>query len=126
MAFRVGQKVVLKDDRFKADYTDPRYRHIILPVRGQIYTIRDIGPWEVEGHDSKIVCVRLFEIRNKVCCWTGTTTVSEFQFAAWRFRPLQDRPKEADTNISVFKPLLKATKVDGEDAPAKTPETAPQ
>jgi hypothetical protein len=32
------------------------------------------------------------------------------------FRPLQDRPKEADTDISVFKPLLNVRVVEGVDA----------
>jgi hypothetical protein len=95
--FQVGQKVVCIKDNWRCMLYDPATRIRMemtppspSPKRGEIYTIASIEApdWATE------VFVTLKEM-----------SASGF-FTASCFRPLQDRPKEADTDISVFTRLL--------------------
>lgn len=69
-----------------------------LPATGGIYRVRGFDPmW------SPCIGIWLAEITNPLE-WTG----HEPSFH-WRcFRPLNERPKEAETDIGVFYPLLTA------------------
>jgi hypothetical protein len=87
--FQVGQKVVC---------VLPYWWNLLTnepavggPKEAEIVTI--IGLFGAVFNDEQLVMLRLREHIE--------------QFDSRGFRPLQDRPKEADTDISVFYPLLK-------------------
>lgn len=83
--FVVGQKVVcIADGWTRAWLSDTAACPV---VKGQIYVIRAIFPFMGR------IMVRLKEH-------------PDHQFGHEGFRPLQERPKEADTDISIFNPLL--------------------
>lgn len=89
--FVVGQKVVCVADAWFSlvgGYTPPR-----TPIKDQTYTVERIVT--DDGH----VLLYLREMMEDDCRWHHIG-----------FRPLQEGPKEADTDISVFTPLLNTTK----------------
>jgi hypothetical protein len=88
--FIVGQKVVCLEDEW-VDWTTgvdiPRHA---CPVKGGIYCITAIRPYP----------------------WGFVLSFKEFpgideEYDHRAFGPLQDRPKEADTDISVFGPIVR-------------------
>jgi hypothetical protein len=90
--FVVGQKVVCVADGWHSeDRLDPP---LCRPVKGNIYTIS-----RIERLWCGIVMVYLREVAADGHRWHHTG-----------FRPLEDRPKEADTDISVFTKLLDPAK----------------
>lgn len=100
----VGRRVVCVDDKFVFVQQE---KAVTLPVRGQIYTVRNIEM--IDG----IPTIRLREIVNphfvfikSPSCYTG-----EVAFKPERFRPLD----EDDIDIGVFTSILDKMKV---DAPA--------
>lgn len=95
--FRVGQKVVCVDD-----VGDRLNRWETLPVKGTIYTVREV----------LATSVRLYEIINEKGFYRrddGLDTFDELSFKATRFRPIVSRP----TSIAVFEEILRsATRTD--------------
>jgi hypothetical protein len=83
--FIPGQKVVCIDDLFPETYV----KHgLILPVRDQVYTVRDIV---IENFvDETCPALYLQEIRNKVFRFAHGVFDHELPFAFWRFRPLSE------------------------------------
>lgn len=63
-------------------------------AEGKIYAVESLGPCGSCGH----ILVKLKGVESH---WHHTG-----------FRPLQDRPKEADTDISVFLPALNVKKLE--------------
>jgi hypothetical protein len=89
--FRVGQKVVCVDD-----IGDRLNRWETLPVKGAIYTVREVFA----------TSVRLYEIVNQPGFYRrddGFDTFDELRFMATRFRPIVSRP----TSIAVFEEILR-------------------
>lgn len=105
--FVVNQKVVCVA---KAWFTLDGDLGPIQIKHGEICTI---GAVDIPGEFNE-VCIRLKE--------HGT-----HWFTASGFRPLHNHPKEADTDISVFYPLLKVTGPWGapDPEPSKVPELEP-
>lgn len=91
--FRVGQKVVCVDDCFPST-------HLALPVRGAVYTVREIVPDWFPGRTA----LRLEEIINPETPWSDLT-MSEVAFNARRFRPLVE--KKTDTGMSILTQILR-------------------
>jgi hypothetical protein len=89
--FVVGQKVVCIHDKWGV-FINPGYVGIAPPPPriGLIYSIAGIEP------DGTMILLQFKEYPLN-CGYDHRA-----------FRPLQDRPKEADTDISVFTPLLNA------------------
>lgn len=85
-AFVVGQKVVCVEKYWRSPTGE---LPDMLPVKGVIYTVREL---KACGIMTIGIALRLRELP-WWHCRSG-------------FRPLQDRPKEADTDISIFHPLL--------------------
>jgi hypothetical protein len=98
--FHVGQKVVCVDGWA---HDGSGYGYEIGPVKGQVYTIRNIGFLNATTPD--VLVVRLSEIRNPEMYYRGTG-LYEPSFRASRFRPVVARK----TDISVFKAMLKPSK----------------
>lgn len=94
---RVGQKVVCVDDT-----GDRLNRWETLPVKGAIYTVREVFA----------TSVRLYEIVNQpgfYCTDDGFDTFDELRFKAARFRPIVSRP----TSIEFAHEILRtATRTD--------------
>lgn len=95
--FVVDQKVIAVAKKWHIVFGDGP----LVIKAGNIYTVRGIG-------------IR-YEI-DRVCITVKEHGPNDW-FTASGFRPLQDRPKEADTDISIFSPLLKT--------PEKVPELEP-
>jgi hypothetical protein len=99
--FHVGQKVV---------FVGPGYgtipdAHIVSPVVGKVYTVRDITKSASSGRAG----IRVEEIVNApetYLCVDGKVRRFEVSWGADRFRPLRKRT----TDISAFKALLNTTK----------------
>lgn len=85
MIWRVGQKVIRVNDKFK--------RRVINPQLGVVYTIREIYDFDGVGFV-------LAEIRNAPRL--TTVGIAEPGFFAWRFRPVV----EPEADISVFTSIL--------------------
>lgn len=111
----VGMEVVCVESTENRD----GYGDEILPVKGEHYTLRDIGVDPAIGS----VCVWLVEIVNEERRYThsllGRDVVTEPAFPAYRFRPVQRRK----TDISVFQALLNPSEPEAERpvAPAREP-----
>lgn len=104
--FYVGQKVVCVDDGGFYPNGGPTSGEL-LPVRSQVYTVRDLVPNYVRGPS-----IRLHEIANKPHAYIDLldgSPVYECAFACRRFRPV------VNTDISIFTAMLKTTK-QGADA----------
>jgi hypothetical protein len=97
--YYVGQKVICVDDTFTA----LRSFNEILPVKGTVYTVREILP---EITADRGVGLRLVEIRNKKNHYQGGFL--ECRFVPRRFRPVCT----SKTNISVFTAMLTNTKIE--------------
>lgn len=108
--FVVGQKVVCITDEWRCPPNEN------IPRKDCIYTIREIMA------NDKRVGLRLKEIINQPRAWIDADGLEEGAFCASYFRPLQDRPKEAQTDISVFTPLLTAKETETQD---ETPVAVP-
>ncbi len=94
--FFIGQKVVCIDDVFR----DPDWKQFTVPIKNQIYTIRDIYIGYFK--DETTVAIHLQEIINpfvpSYAVWGCPN--GEVGFYWKRFRPLRE------TNIKVFKEIL--------------------
>lgn len=103
--FVVGQKVVLVDDKWpKRTYSG----QITRPVRGGVYTIREIRLSLVPERGGIRPCLLLSEIVNgKVAVESPAGMgMGEPTFDCSRFRPVQARKSD----ISVFKAMLNPSK----------------
>ena len=101
--FYVGQKVVCVDDSLPPnDMNMARELGIELPMRGSIYTVREIVTDFVPGRNH----LRLNEIPNPVIEEWEDEKAAEPAFSFWRFRPLIERK----TDISIFTAMLDPTK----------------
>ena len=101
--FRVGQKVVLVNDK-ASDPTARRYYEangIVYPVCKVIYTVRKVAPHSISG----MILLLLEEIDNREAS-SSLGFALEPGFEAYRFRPVVNRP----TDISVFKAMLNTSK----------------
>lgn len=94
--FVVGQKVVLVRDFDPGVRADAAQDNIILPEKGAVYTIRDIGLY----CDEPIVWLN--EIVNEPRFYIDIFDVAEQGFDATRFRPVVEKK----TDISVFTAML--------------------
>jgi hypothetical protein len=88
--FIVGQKVACLEDEWVDYWTGVDIPRPLCPAKGGVYRIMTI----------------------RECSWGIVLGLKEFQgindeFDHRAFRPLQDRPKEADTDISVFGPIVR-------------------
>jgi hypothetical protein len=92
--FVVGQKVVAIADRWAVFNPEGREGLPGFPVKGEIYTVAAIIL------EFGLPLLRLKELH----------PCDRFHHTG--FRPLQDRPKEADTDISVFYPALNVKKLE--------------
>ncbi|MDR6818470.1 hypothetical protein J2X76_003647 [Neorhizobium sp. 2083] len=92
--FHVGQKVVLVESFGPRALRRGADEGVVLPVKGQIYTVREFDPDVSNG----VVCIRLNEIVNGPDPEDGM----EASFVASMFRPVVERK----TDISVFTALL--------------------
>lgn len=95
MTFRVGQKVVCIRSDFKWKRTVPPN----LPIKGRVYTVRDILPTDEWGPPA----LRLIELINPIA-----TFAYEPCFSFTRFRPIVSRK----TSIEIFTRMLKPSQVD--------------
>ena len=89
-SFIVGQKVVCLEDEWVDFETGVNIPRDVCPVKGSIYRITAIRPFP-----------RGFWLSFKE--FPG----GDDEYEHHAFRPLQDRPKEADTDISVFSPIVR-------------------
>lgn len=100
--FYVGQKVICVDDSLRNDPGVKYYGDLDGLTKGEIYTIRsvDIDPFD------KLPVIRVFEITRS----NGLEYEEPYElgFYAYRFRPIIER----ETDISIFKKMLKPEKVD--------------
>lgn len=108
MMWHIGQKVVCINDT----YLDPGWQHVAnKPVKGQVYTIRDIYPdWfrEYDCHDPAFL---LEEITNPPDVWSmgdNKLVIDEVHFWCDRFKPLEEKK----TDISAFTSLLKTKELE--------------
>jgi hypothetical protein len=99
MTFRVGQKVVCIATW---DHNGKGYGDEVGPVKGSIYTVRCIGVGLSPKFPTSLQ-VRVFEILNPTRQYAEG--FYEGAFAAWRFRPVDDRK----TDIGVFIDILRIT-----------------
>lgn len=101
--FHIGQKVVCVDTW----NDDTLENQAVGPIKGIVYTIREIGIFHPVQND--IVAVRLVEIQNPVhnVLWGNGTY--EVCFGAFRFRPLIT--KSTETGMAIFKEILNTQKV---------------
>lgn len=102
--FYVGQRVVCVDDSLcQSNKELTYYGDLDGLTKGEIYTVRntDIDPFD------NLPIIRVFEIKRG----NGLEYEQPFElgFLASRFRPIVER----DTDISIFKKMLKPEKVDG-------------
>lgn len=88
MSFRVGQKVVCVNDRWMD-------KAFALPVKGSVYTVRDI-----EVHPSYGTFIRLVEISNPPARFQDGYFEVSFQVEG--FRPVVERK----TSIAIFQAML--------------------
>lgn len=95
---RPAQKVVMFRDFSQAARLRAAMEGVVLPVKGPVYTVREIDPDTSGG----FVCIRLVEIVNGPHIGDGM----EPSFDASLFRPVVERK----TDISVFRAMLNASK----------------
>lgn len=94
--FRVGQLVVcVRDDGFPNKET-MRQRGAEFPVRGRIYTMRDLYASDRGG----LLCCRLVEITNPTLSVLCGCYGAEPGFSVSRFRPV------VDSRLDVFREML--------------------
>lgn len=98
-----GQKVVCVNDDFGKGWED---WHHGLPVKGYVYTVRDVLPAWHFSNDALCPAIRLVEILHPIQSWFDYPGVDEVVFPARRFRPVVERK----TDISVFVALLTPTR----------------
>jgi len=97
--FRVGQKVVCINDTWNEYHAQVvRALDVVLPVKGEIYTIRSII---VRPHRSDLL---LHEIINPIIEYD--IGPAEQHFNVLRFKPVVERK----TDISIFKAMLNPSK----------------
>ena len=100
--FVVGQRVVCINKNWRTHYLgrDGVSRAVnvyaVAPQQGQIVKITALHDRAPCGHPYPMVVLDLAEFPGERYIHTG-------------FRPLQERPREADTDIGVFTPLLNST-----------------
>ena len=104
MTFHVGQKVVCINDQ-----ADDQWDGETVPVKGVVYTIREIGEGLAHygGPDGPLIPnlgFRLEEIRNPKLRKLNHEPI-EVWFAWQQFRPVQT------TDISVFEAMLKPIQI---------------
>jgi hypothetical protein len=98
MAFHVGQKVVCVDD------SDMGWNELLgyaVPMAGQTYTVRDIGP---SLGDPSIISIRLEEVKNHEGWTNNHTAFGEPHWRASRFRPIVE--KKTETGMAVLREIL--------------------
>lgn len=101
---KVGDKVVFVVPFGRSHSLQAFTRGDVLPVEGEVYTIREITLPDLDG----MVFLKLEEIQNPVVDDDDPLRQGEALFNAARFRPVQlDRQ-----DISVFKRLLNTTPAD--------------
>lgn len=83
MNFWVGQKVVCIDTSDWTRIARPRWQ---LPVRGPVYTVREVAASPINGEQ----VIRLSEIVNDIVTCPKTGLSVEPYFRADRFRPVVD------------------------------------
>ena len=103
--FRVGMKVV-RIRECDPPRMSPLYENLSLPVKGNIYTIREVYLEEFKGRSEKCEAILLVEIINTPREWLGG--LREAGFCSAYFRPVVERK----TDISIFQKLLTPTRVD--------------
>lgn len=93
-----GDRIVCVDDAWPADVLAAiRHYSVTLPVKGKIYTVRQIGFSELKQHWA----LRMVEIVNDRLQVEGYE-FGEPTFGVARFRPLIKRP----TDIAIFTAML--------------------
>lgn len=115
--FIAGQRVVCKAEKWFEVSTS----NVVLPPRApRLAEVCKIVALIPTGHillppGVEIIGLRLADFN------------PDHWFVHTAFRPLTDRPKEADTDVSIFYPLLKVTGPWGapQDEPVKAPEMEP-
>ncbi len=104
---KIGDHVELIDDNWRGYFIVDRAKwmpnNMKYPVKGVVYTIRDIGTHlSNSGHVQGIVAVLLEEIRNE--CHPGTG--HEVCFKAQRFRKLEMPPDLVEQLTELLKTEL--------------------
>lgn len=100
--WHVGMKVVaLRTIQFDRQYHG---QNEVLPVKGRVYTIREIG--RLHPHYPDHVTIRLSEIRNTPHYRVEIGQVQETFFYAVDFRPIHTRASD----ISIFTAMLTGSK----------------
>lgn len=103
MTFFIGQKVVCIA-KGTWELTKKKHPGVIVPVRGNIYTVRETYRDPFFGIEG----IRLREVVNSsVTFFNGTPYYIELGWLPQEFKPLEER----ETDISIFKKLLKPSKV---------------
>lgn len=102
-SFRVGQKVLCVDDtplKPPAGYT--LVSKLAAPIKGTIYTVREIKP----GIVSERPCIQVEEIPNQIANVVSSTGeyIVEIIWEASGFRPLVERGTEK--GMSILRDLL--------------------
>lgn len=92
--FHVGQKVVCINDNFNGGFGDETD-----PVKGGIYTIRDIRPWR-NGHDAGFL---FFEINNLARHYEGG--FMECSYNVKKFKPLEERKTDISSLVALLNPI---------------------
>ena len=96
--FEIGQRVVCIDAKPR---TIRLHQNEAMPVKGQIYTVRDVNP-TVDCSTGMKPGIRLEEIVNPLNLYR--TGLEEMWFRATRFAPIRT------TNIDVFLKMLEPIK----------------
>jgi hypothetical protein len=102
--FFAGQKVVCINDRW--------WHVVVLHDGSRVVNPAPAGSVPEINKIYKIRAIGLSDLDRRPVVWLHEFAGTGFAhcFDAKGFRPLQDRPKEADTDISVFTPLLDVTR----------------
>jgi hypothetical protein len=101
IVFHIGQKVVCIDIRPNKRGMSPRYTDTVIPVLGNIYTIResfDASPYGYE--ENGLLLVEIVNPARWYVTPTGRRVECEQFWLAHRFRPMRT------TNIDVFLEML--------------------
>lgn len=114
--FHVGQKVVCIDDKFKNVSIDQGIR------KGQVYTIRWVGPYK-HYIDGEFIGVKLAEIHRGNDDGPEGYGAADMPYRATRFRPLLRDRLSALKNLLV--PTPKGEKPATPAAPEEPKRTAP-
>lgn len=116
--FHVGQKVVCIDDRFKNVSIDQGIR------KGQIYTIRWVGPYK-HYIDGEFIGVKLAEIHRGNDDGPEGYGAADMPYRATRFRPLLRDRLSALKNLLVPTPKREKKFTFDTDAPEEPKRKAP-